>query len=122
MLDLDHFKAVNDTHGHLCGDAVLAAVGQRFREVLRNTDTKCRYGREECMVLLPDTPRPGAVQVADSLRQQIGDLHVAWKGGEVSVTAGAPTAPSTAPNTVVATGCAKRSRRRPGEIGTLGRC
>ena len=98
MLDLDHFKAVNDTHGHLCGDAVLAAVGQRFREVLRNTDTKCRYGGEECMVLLPDTPRPGAVQVADSLRQQIGDLHVAWKGGEVSVTAGAPTAPSTAPN------------------------
>ena len=87
MLDPDHFKAVNDTHGHLCRDAVLAAVGQRIREILRNTDTKCRYGGEEFMVLLPDTPRPGAVQVADSLRQQIGDLHVAWKGGEVSVTA-----------------------------------
>ncbi len=87
MLDLDHFKAVNDTHGHLCGDAVLAAVGQRIRDILRNTDTKCRYGGEEFMVLLPDTPRPGAVQVADSLRQQIGDLHVAWKGGEVSIAA-----------------------------------
>lgn len=87
MLDPDHFKAVNDTHGYLCGDAVLVAVGQRFREVLRNTDTKCRYGGEGYMVLVPDTPRPGAVQVADSLRQQIGDLHVAWKGGEVSVTA-----------------------------------
>ena len=48
MLDLDHFKAINDTHGHLCGDAML---GQRIRDVLRNSDTKCRYGGEEFMVL-----------------------------------------------------------------------
>ena len=64
MLDLDHFKAINDTYGHLCGDAILAAVGQRIRDVLHDSDTKCRYGGEEFMVPLPDTPRPGALHVA----------------------------------------------------------
>jgi Diguanylate cyclase, GGDEF domain len=47
MFDLDHFKDVNDRDGHLCGDAVLAAVGSRMRDVLRGSDLKCRYGGEE---------------------------------------------------------------------------
>ena len=87
ILDLDHFKAINDTYGHLCGDAVLAAVGQRIREVLRDSDTKCRYGGEEFMVLLPDTPRPGALHVAESLRQQLEETSVTWEGKKVSTTA-----------------------------------
>ena len=87
MLDLDRFKAINDTYGHLCGDAVLAAVGQRMRDVLRDSDTKCRYGGEEFMVLLPDTPRPGALHVAESLRQQLAETSVTWKGENVSTTA-----------------------------------
>lgn len=87
IFDLDHFKTVNDTYGHLCGDAILAAVGQRTRDILRNSDTKCRYGGEEFMVLLPDTPRPGALHVAESLRQQLAEIQVMWNGTPVSVTA-----------------------------------
>ena len=87
MLDLDHFKAINDTYGHLCGDAILAAVGQRIRDVLRDSDTKCRYGGEEFMVLLPDTPRAGALHVAESLRKQLEDTSMTWKGKQVSTTA-----------------------------------
>ena len=87
MLDLDYFKAVNDTYGHVCGDAILAAVGQRIRDILRNSDTKCRYGGEEFMVLLPDTPRPGALHVAESLRQQLAEITVTWSGEQVSTTA-----------------------------------
>jgi diguanylate cyclase (GGDEF)-like protein len=87
MLDLDHFKAVNDTYGHLCGDAFLAAAGQRIRDILRNSDTKCRYGGEEFMVLLPDTPRAGAMHVAESLRLQLAETRVTWNGEQVSTTA-----------------------------------
>ena len=87
MLDLDRFKTINDTYGHLCGDAMLAAVGQRMRDVLRDSDTKCRYGGEEFLVLLPDTPRPGALHVAESLRQQLAETSVTWKGKKVSTTA-----------------------------------
>ncbi len=87
MLDLDHFKTVNDTFGHLCGDAVLAAVGQRIRDILRNSDTKCRYGGEEFMVVLSDTPRAGAMHVAESLRQQLAETSVTWNGETVATTA-----------------------------------
>ena len=87
MLDLDNFKTVNDTYGHLCGDAILAAVGQRIRDILRNSDTKCRYGGEEFMVLLPDTPRPGALHVAESLREHLAETSVTWNGATVSTTA-----------------------------------
>ena len=55
MFDIDHFKQVNDQHGHLCGDAVLVMVGRRLREFLRNSDMKCRYGGEEFLLILPDT-------------------------------------------------------------------
>jgi diguanylate cyclase (GGDEF)-like protein len=87
MFDLDHFKDINDRHGHLCGDAVLAAVGGRMREVLRGSDLKCRYGGEEFLVLLPETPLEGAKRVADTLRREIADLQVHWTEGAIAVTA-----------------------------------
>jgi diguanylate cyclase (GGDEF)-like protein len=68
MFDLDFFKDVNDKHGHLCGDAVLAAVGSRMNAVLRGSDLKCRYGGEEFLILLPDAPLAGARRVAETLR------------------------------------------------------
>ena len=68
MLDLDHFKAVNDHHGHLCGDQVLVGVGRILRETLRMSDERCRYGGEEFLVVLPDTTLEGASRVAENLR------------------------------------------------------
>ena len=87
MFDLDHFKSVNDRYGHLCGDAVLTAVGKLMRELTRNSDVKCRYGGEEFLVLLPDTPCDGAVHVAESLRREIGKTSVVWNGETVVTTA-----------------------------------
>jgi len=87
MFDLDHFKDINDRYGHLCGDSVLAAVGAKMREVLRGSDVKCRYGGEEFLVLLPETPIEGAKRVADTLRRELAELPVGWKGEIVRVTA-----------------------------------
>ncbi len=87
MFDLDHFKEVNDRYGHLCGDAVLAAVGSRMRDVLRGSDLKCRYGGEEFLVLLPETPLEGAKRVADTLRRELSDLPIHWKDETLTVTA-----------------------------------
>jgi len=87
MFDLDHFKDVNDRHGHLCGDAVLAAVSVRMRDVLRGSDVKCRYGGEEFVVLLPETPIEGAKRVAETLRREIADAPIPWKGDAITVTA-----------------------------------
>jgi diguanylate cyclase (GGDEF)-like protein len=87
MLDIDHFKNINDRYGHLCGDSVLAAVGRRMRELLRNSDVKCRYGGEEFVVLLPDTPLTGALHVAESIRREIGAIQLQWRETTVAVTA-----------------------------------
>ena len=87
MFDIDHFKDINDRYGHLCGDAVLAAVGARMRDVLRGSDVKCRYGGEEFLVLLPETPIEGAKRVADTLRREIADMPVQWKDDTLTVTA-----------------------------------
>jgi diguanylate cyclase (GGDEF)-like protein len=87
MFDLDHFKDVNDRYGHLCGDAVLAAVGSRMKDVLRGSDLKCRYGGEEFLVLLPETPIEGAKRVADTLRRELSDLPIHWKDETLNITA-----------------------------------
>ncbi|MEP6783993.1 MAG: GGDEF domain-containing protein, partial [Acidobacteriota bacterium] len=87
MFDLDHFKDVNDRYGHLCGDAVLSAVGKRMKEVLRGSDLKCRYGGEEFLVLLPETPLHGARRVAETLRREICERPVHWSGEALTITA-----------------------------------
>jgi diguanylate cyclase (GGDEF)-like protein len=87
MFDLDHFKEVNDRHGHLCGDAVLANIGRRMKDVLRGSDLKCRYGGEEFLVLLPETPLHGARRVAETLRREIAERPMPWAGQAVTVTA-----------------------------------
>jgi diguanylate cyclase (GGDEF)-like protein len=87
MFDLDHFKDVNDRYGHLCGDAVLSAVGKRMKEVLRGSDLKCRWGGEEFLVLLPETPLHGARRVADTLRREIAERPIPWAGEGLTVTA-----------------------------------
>jgi diguanylate cyclase (GGDEF)-like protein len=87
MVDLDNFKSINDRHGHLCGDAVLAAIGSIMKTELRGSDVKCRYGGDEFMVILPDTPVAGARQVSDNLRRAIAERPVVWNDGQIIVTA-----------------------------------
>lgn len=87
MFDLDQFKRVNDRYGHLGGDAVLASVGQRMSAVLRGSDVKCRYGGDEFLVLLPDTPAGGAHRVAETLRHELEDRPVRWNEESIVVTA-----------------------------------
>jgi diguanylate cyclase (GGDEF)-like protein len=87
MFDVDHLKDVNDRHGHLCGDAVLAVIGKRMREVLRGSDLKCRYAGEQFLVLLPETPLQGAKRVAETLRREVADRPVAWAGENLQITA-----------------------------------
>jgi diguanylate cyclase (GGDEF)-like protein len=87
MFDLDNFKNINDRHGHLCGDAVLAAIGAIMKSELRGSDVKCRYGGDEFMVILPDTPVGGARQVSENLRRAIAERPVVWNDGQITVTA-----------------------------------
>lgn len=71
LLDVDHFKRINDNHGHPAGDAVLRQVGQIIRGQLRGNDVVARYGGEEFVLLLPDTPLDGGVETADRIRLAI---------------------------------------------------
>lgn len=74
MLDLDHFKGVNDRHGHLVGDQTLRAVAEVLRSQSRRSDLVSRYGGEEFAVLCPATDGPTGVQVAERLREAIASL------------------------------------------------
>jgi diguanylate cyclase (GGDEF)-like protein len=76
MFDVDHFKTVNDRFGHLRGDEVLAAIGGHLARALRSTDVRCRYGGDEFVLILPETPARGAQQVAEALRQDLGRITV----------------------------------------------
>ena len=71
MFDLDHFKTINDVHGHLLGDQLLQAVVEICQVELREKDSVCRYGGDEFVVLLPNTPRHAANRVAHRLRREI---------------------------------------------------
>jgi len=71
MTDIDHFKQVNDTYGHLFGDKVIRAVAKTLKENIKGKDTAARYGGEEFVVLLPDTPLEGARCVAERIRSTI---------------------------------------------------
>jgi diguanylate cyclase (GGDEF)-like protein len=75
MLDLDHFKQFNDKWGHPFGDRVLNGVGSLLSAVVRNIDSVSRYGGEEFVIILPDTPLSSALEVADRLRKKVSD-HV----------------------------------------------
>lgn len=80
MADLDHFKKVNDRHGHLAGDALLKRVAHTLKSNLRSTDAIGRYGGEEFLMVLPETTLPAAIQVAEKLRQQVAELEVVVEG------------------------------------------
>lgn len=87
LVDVDHFKRVNDTYGHEAGDQVLVAVANALADGRRTVDTTARLGGEELAVLLPQTDAMGAREVAERMRKRIEALVVRTQTGEVRVTA-----------------------------------
>jgi two-component system cell cycle response regulator len=87
MIDLDHFKKVNDTYGHEAGNKTLRWSSQIFRETIRRIDAACRYGGEEFAIVLPGTRLPQAVQTAERLRTALDNSRLKLDTGEVALTA-----------------------------------
>lgn len=101
FLDIDHFKILNDTYGHACGDFVLSAVANCIKEVLRGSDIVFRYGGEEFVIILSDTPEEGAGVIAERIRHEI-DAHVlTYETHELQVTASLGTSTLRADDSVV---------------------
>jgi diguanylate cyclase (GGDEF)-like protein len=86
MIDVDDFKAINDQHGHACGDEVLRRIAGVLLSALRAQDTVARWGGEEFLLLLPETARDGAVAVAEKLRAAVAEMRVSYEGHEVRCT------------------------------------
>lgn len=86
MLDLDHFKAINDDHGHSVGDAVLKATVSAVIDCVRQTDICFRYGGEEFLVLLSNTPHKESLLVAERIRKSIERLYPKTPEGPIAIT------------------------------------
>ena len=93
LLDVDHFKSVNDTLGHAAGDMVLKAIAQALREALRETDMIVRWGGEEFLAFLPAVPRNGLEDVAQRILQTVSAQALAYQGRPVPVTVSVGFAP-----------------------------
>ena len=86
ILDLDHFKRINDNYGHLAGDKVLKIVANELRKRLRARDFIARFGGEEFVLLVPQTPMAGGLQLAESLRAAVEACPFHFKGERVTIT------------------------------------
>ena len=86
MIDIDHFKRVNDAHGHAAGDAVICQVGRIISEAVRTTDKVARFGGEEFVVLLRETDLQGAAIFAERIRQAVAGTVFASEGRELRAT------------------------------------
>jgi diguanylate cyclase (GGDEF)-like protein len=100
LVDIDDFKAVNDTYGHEAGDAVLRHLGKILGDGVRAVDICARFGGEEMAILLPQTPIGGATELAERLRTAIADRAVLFEGTPIRVTAsfGIAGYPETVPH------------------------
>lgn len=88
MMDIDHFKAVNDTYGHAVGDLVLKEFANRVAKNIRGVDLAARYGGEEFVVMMPETPTDWAYMIGDRLRQEVCEnlFEVGLSSGPINVT------------------------------------
>lgn len=86
VIDIDFFKKVNDTHGHLCGDYVLKEVAYLILETFRKTDLIFRYGGEEFVALLTETPLERALIPLERLRKSVEDYPFSYNGNPIKVT------------------------------------
>ena len=99
MLDIDHFKPLNDSRGHDAGDALLRELGGLLMARVREGDIACRYGGEEFVLILPEAPLEFARRRAEELREAVRQLHVSHRGrviGPITVSAGTPRTRSAA--------------------------
>jgi diguanylate cyclase (GGDEF)-like protein len=96
MLDLDHFKQINDRFGHGAGDDVLAAVGEALSSTIRASDFAGRIGGEEFILLLPDTDERGALEVAEKVRQAVAQIDIARVDRDITASLGIATYPLNA--------------------------
>lgn len=99
MADIDHFKDVNDTYGHLAGDKVLRAVADVIHGNVRSVDIAARYGGEEIAIIMPNTSGAKAFMVAEKLRAAIASLGIAIGGGRtinITISMGVATLPEDA--------------------------
>ena len=99
VLDLDHFKAVNDTYGHATGDAVLIGVSTACREALRSMDIFGRLGGEEFIIVLPETDETQAITSSERLRTRISALEIAAATSSIHITASIGIAVATSTKT-----------------------
>lgn len=86
IVDIDHFKDVNDTYGHAAGDDVLRTIAARLREQIRNPDTLGRYGGEEFLIVLPNSELNAALEQANRLCQHVRALRIESNSHNLSVT------------------------------------
>ena len=86
MFDIDHFKKINDTFGHLTGDHVLREIGRRVRARIRKEELLARYGGEEFIIVLPEAGHQGALEFADQLRQLVSEESIEFEGDSIDVT------------------------------------
>jgi diguanylate cyclase (GGDEF)-like protein len=86
MFDIDHFKQINDTHGHLTGDYVLKEMSRRLRDRIRKEELLARYGGEEFAAVLPETDHVGAMTFAEQIRQIVGGEPFEYEGDRFHVT------------------------------------
>ncbi|HTT69899.1 MAG TPA: sensor domain-containing diguanylate cyclase [Anaeromyxobacteraceae bacterium] len=86
LLDIDHFKAVNDTYGHPTGDLVLKGIARLLQTEARTTDVAARYGGEELALVMPETDRAGAVRTAERIREKVEQAVFQSEQGELRVT------------------------------------
>jgi diguanylate cyclase (GGDEF)-like protein len=86
LLDIDHFKKVNDTYGHPCGDLVLKDLAALLKGCLRSADVAARYGGDEIAVILPETTESKASEVAEKLRRRLEKSSFEWEGNSLSIT------------------------------------
>ena len=86
LADIDYFKKVNDTYGHLAGDYVLKLVSNFLKDDLRTSDIVARYGGEEFGIILPETPLDCAIVTIDRLRKTLSELQIDYEGQKMSIT------------------------------------
>ena len=93
LIEADGFKLVNDRHGHMRGDAVLRSMGRILRAMCREADVAARYGGDEFVLMLPNTPKDGARRLTERLRCRVPEVVRRRFGVELTISAGLATLP-----------------------------